>query len=38
MRAAKLTATHHVLIALGLLVVHAFVEHAMGRVTICTCG
>jgi hypothetical protein len=38
MRAAKLTATHHVLIALGLLVVQAFVEHAMGRVTICTCG
>jgi hypothetical protein len=38
MRAAKLTTTHCVLIALGLLVVQAFVEHAMGRVTICTCG
>ena len=38
MRAVKLTTTHCVLIALGLLVVQAFVEHAMGRVTICTCG
>jgi hypothetical protein len=38
MRAAKLTTIHCVLIALGLLVVQAFVEHAMGRVTICTCG
>jgi hypothetical protein len=38
MRAAKLTTTHCVLIALGLLVVQAFVEHAIGRVTICTCG
>jgi hypothetical protein len=38
MRVAKLTTTHCVLIALGLLVVQAFVEHAIGRVTICTCG
>jgi len=38
MRAAKLTATHYFLIALGLIAVQAVVEHAMGRVTICTCG
>src|SRR6185312_8033947 len=38
MRAAKLTATHYLLIALGLIAVQAVVEHAMGRVTICTCG
>jgi len=38
MRAAKLTATHCLLIALGLIAVQAVVEHAMGRVTICTCG
>jgi len=38
MRAAKLTATHCLLIVLGLIAVQAVVEHAMGRVTICTCG
>jgi hypothetical protein len=38
MRAAKLTTTHHILIALGLIAVQALVEHAMGRVAICTCG
>ena len=38
MRAAKLTTTHYALIALGLLALQALVEHAMGRVTICTCG
>jgi hypothetical protein len=38
MRAAKLTTIHYLLIALGLLAVQALVEHAMGRVTICTCG
>jgi hypothetical protein len=38
MRAAKLTTIHYVLIAIGLLAVQALVEHAMGRVTICTCG
>jgi hypothetical protein len=38
MRAARLSATHCFLIALGLLAVQALVEHAMGRVTICTCG
>jgi hypothetical protein len=38
MRAAKLTPTHYVLIALGLIAVQAVVEHAMGRVTICACG
>lgn len=35
MRAAKLTPTHYVLIALGLIAVQAVVEHAIGRVTIC---
>ncbi len=38
MRAAKLTTTHYLLIALGMIAVQAVVEHAMGRVTICTCG
>lgn len=38
MRAARLSATHCFLIALGLLAMQALVEHAMGRVTICTCG
>ena len=38
MRAAKFTTIHYVLIALGLLAVQAIVEHAMGRVTLCTCG
>jgi hypothetical protein len=38
MRAAKLTTAHCVLIALGLIGVQAVVEHAMGRVAICTCG
>jgi hypothetical protein len=38
MRAAKLTPTHYLLIALGLVAVQAVVEHAMGRVAICTCG
>lgn len=38
MRATKLTTTHYLLIALGLIALQAFVEHAMGRVTICTCG
>jgi len=38
MRAARLTPTHYLLIALGLIAVQAIVEHAMGRVTICTCG
>jgi hypothetical protein len=38
MRAAKLAPTHYVLIALGLIAAQAVVEHAMGRVTICTCG
>jgi hypothetical protein len=38
MRAAKLTTTHYILIALGMIAVQAFAEHAMGRVTICTCG
>jgi hypothetical protein len=28
MRAAKLTATHHVLIALGMIAVQAVIEHA----------
>jgi hypothetical protein len=36
--AAKLTPTHYLLIALGLLAVQALIEHAMGRVAICTCG
>jgi hypothetical protein len=38
MRAAKFTTTHYLLIAVGLIAVQALVEHAMGRVTICTCG
>ena len=38
MRAARLTPTQYLLIALGLIAVQAIVEHAMGRVTICTCG
>jgi hypothetical protein len=38
MRAAKLTVVHYLLIALGLIAAQAVVEHAMGRVTICTCG
>jgi hypothetical protein len=38
MRAAKFTPIHYVLIAIGLIAVQAVVEHAMGRVTICTCG
>ena len=38
MRAAKLTTTPCLLIALGLIAVQAAVEHAMGRVAICTCG
>jgi hypothetical protein len=37
-RAAKLTTTHYLLIALGLIAVQAIVEHAMGRVAICKCG
>jgi hypothetical protein len=36
--AAKFTTTHYILIALGLIAAQAMVEHAMGRVTICTCG
>ena len=38
MRAAKLTTTHYLFIALGLIAVQVAVEHAMGRVTICACG
>jgi hypothetical protein len=38
MRAAKFTTIHYCLIALGLIAVQAAVEHAMGRVAICTCG
>ncbi|HXR87453.1 MAG TPA: DUF2585 domain-containing protein [Stellaceae bacterium] len=39
MRAAgKLTPAHYLFIALGLIAVQALVEHAMGRVAICTCG
>ena len=38
MRAAKLTTRHYVLIALGMIAMQALIEHAMGRVTICTCG
>jgi hypothetical protein len=38
MRAAKLTPTHYLLLAIGLIATQAFVEHAIGRVTICTCG
>jgi len=38
MRAARLTPTQYLLIALGLIAVQAIVEHAMGRVTICTCA
>ena len=38
MRAARLTPTQYLLIALGLIAVQAIVEHVMGRVTICTCG
>ena len=38
MRAAALTTKQYLLIALGLIAVQAVVEHAMGRVTICTCG
>jgi hypothetical protein len=38
MRAARLTTAHYLLIALGLIAVQASIEHAMGRVAICTCG
>jgi hypothetical protein len=38
MRAAKLTPTHYLLLAIGLVATQALVEHAIGRVTICTCG
>jgi hypothetical protein len=38
MRAARLTTSHYFLIALGLIALQAVIEHAMGRVTICTCG
>jgi hypothetical protein len=38
MRAAKLTTTHCLLIALAMIAMQAIVEHAMGRVAICTCG
>jgi hypothetical protein len=37
-RAAKLTPTHYLLLAIGLVATQALVEHAIGRVTICTCG
>ncbi|HEX3970167.1 MAG TPA: DUF2585 domain-containing protein [Stellaceae bacterium] len=38
MRAAQLTTKHYLLIALGMIAVQAVIEHAMGRVAICTCG
>ena len=38
MRAARFTTIQYVLIALGLIALQAAVEHALGRVTICTCG
>jgi hypothetical protein len=38
MRAAQLTTKHYLLIALGMIAVQVVIEHAMGRVAICTCG
>jgi hypothetical protein len=34
----KLTARHFVLIAVAMIAAQAVIEHAMGRVAICTCG
>ena len=38
MRAAKLSTIHYLLIAIGLIAMQAVIEHAMGRVAICSCG
>ena len=34
----KLTTRHFVLIAIAMVAMQAIIEHAMGRVAICTCG